>query len=254
MKLCCHQIVAVMRRKSVVLFSGLVVTFLCVICILPSFSNFGPRDPNKIKHMYSYLALGDSYTIGEQVPMTGNFPHQAVALLKKRDIDISDPVIIATTGWTTDELAASIREHNIRETFSIVTLLIGVNNQYRGRTVENYREEYEQLLVQAIGFAHNVPERVFVLSIPDWGATPYAEGKDRTQIAKEIDSYNAAKKEITLRHKCHFIDITESTRQNGADHNFLAPDLLHPNDREYAIWAEQLATEVEKELRHGTSK
>ena len=148
--------------------------------------------------MYTYLALGDSYTIGELVPMHENFPFQTVDLLRKNSIDVADPVIIATTGWTTDELAASIMEHNIMETFSFVTLLIGVNNQYRGRSLENYREEYLELLNQAIAYAGGITSRVFVLSIPDWAATPFAEGKDRNTIALEIDDYNAACRFITM--------------------------------------------------------
>ncbi|PQJ13149.1 lysophospholipase [Flavipsychrobacter stenotrophus] len=199
--------------------------------------------------MYSYLALGDSYTIGEQVSSQDNFPHQAVSLLQKKHVDVGEPVIIATTGWTTDELAASIREHNLVEKFSIVSLLIGVNNQYRGRSVENYREELEQLVNQAVGFANGKPENVFVLSIPDWGVTPFAEGRDRQKIAMEIDAYNAAKKEITLAHKCHYIEITESTRKNGTDPAYLAGDGLHPSEKEYAIWAERLADEIEKQLK-----
>ena len=142
--------------------------------------------------MYTYLALGDSYTIGELVPMHDNFPHQAVRLLRKQHIEVADPVIIATTGWTTDELAASIREHNLKETFSFVTLLIGVNNQYRGRSIENYQQEFLQLLNQAIAFAGDKPGNVIVLSIPDWGVTPFAEDRDRQKIANEIDRYNAA--------------------------------------------------------------
>ncbi|XZF16464.1 SGNH/GDSL hydrolase family protein [Chitinophagaceae bacterium MMS25-I14] len=199
--------------------------------------------------MYTYLALGDSYTIGELVPKEENFPHQAVTLLHKEKIDVADPVIIAVTGWTTDELAASIREHNIHETFSFVTLLIGVNNQYRGRSLENYKEEFTQLLNQAIVFANGHTQHVFVLSIPDWGVTPFAEGKDRAEIAHEIDAYNAANKEITAVHKCHYIDITDSTRQNGQKTEFLAEDGLHPSGKEYAVWAERLVPEITKTLK-----
>ena len=202
------------------------------------------------KHMYTYLALGDSYTIGEQVPMHDNFPHQAVQLLRKQHVDVADPVIIATTGWTTDELAASIREHNVRETFSFVSLLIGVNNQYRGRSIENYKEEFTQLLNQSIAFAKGQPEKVFVLSIPDWGVTPFADGKDRHKIAVEIDAYNAVCKEIALAHKCHFIEITESTRKNGQDKDYLAGDGLHPSGKEYGVWAEKLADDVVKTLKN----
>jgi lysophospholipase L1-like esterase len=203
----------------------------------------------RTKHMYTYLALGDSYTIGELVPAKENFPHQAVDLLAKKKMSVTNPVIIATTGWTTDELAASIREHNIHETFSFVSLLIGVNNQYRGRSVENYRQEFEQLLNQSIGFAGGKANHVFVLSIPDWGATPFAEGRDRAKIAHEIDAYNAAKKEITLAHHCHYIEITASTRHNGQNPEYLVSDGLHPSGKEYGIWAERLAAEVEKEFQ-----
>ncbi|HEY1032832.1 MAG TPA: SGNH/GDSL hydrolase family protein [Flavipsychrobacter sp.] len=199
--------------------------------------------------MYTYLALGDSYTIGEQVSSDENFPHQTVGLLKTQGIEVANPVIIATTGWTTDELAASIREHNITDTFSFVTLLIGVNNQYRGRDLENYKEEYTQLLDIAIRYANGHTQNVFVLSIPDWGVTPFAEGKDRAQIAKDIDAYNAAKKEITLAHKCHYIDITDSTRKNGTTAEYLAEDGLHPSGKEYKIWAERLVPEVAKALK-----
>lgn len=232
------------------LLSGTVL-LAAVIVVLQSFSAQTGRQPpfKKAKQMYSYLALGDSYTIGEQVSSQDNFPHQAVSLLQKKHIDVGEPVIIATTGWTTDELAASIREHNLVEKFSVVSLLIGVNNQYRGRPVENYRGELEQLVNQAIGFADGKAEHVFVLSIPDWGVTPFAEGKDRQKIASEIDAYNAAKKEITLAHKCHYIEITESTRKHGTDPAYLAGDGLHPSGKEYTVWAERLADEIEKQLK-----
>jgi lysophospholipase L1-like esterase len=205
--------------------------------------------PKKSKKMYTYLALGDSYTIGEQVPMHDNFPHQVVQLLRRQQFDVADPVIIATTGWTTDELAAAISEHNIHETFSFVTLLIGVNNQYRGRGIENYRMEYKQLLDQAIAFANGSAQHVFVLSIPDWGVTPFAEGRDQQKIAGEIDEYNAACKEITLAGKCRYIDITASTREHGLDRAYLAADGLHPSAKEYAIWAEKMANAVYKILK-----
>jgi lysophospholipase L1-like esterase len=181
--------------------------------------------------------------------MNENFPHQTVEVLKKKHIDIAQPDIIATTGWTTDELAASIQEHNITDTFSIVSLLIGVNNQYRGSDLDNYREEFEQLLNKAIAFAGNNPERVFVLSIPDWGVTPFADGKDNAKIAGEIDHYNSANKEITANHNCRYIEITESTRTNGTNKDYLAEDGLHPSGLEYAVWANLLADAVEQELK-----
>ncbi|MBE2290168.1 MAG: SGNH/GDSL hydrolase family protein [Chitinophagaceae bacterium] len=198
--------------------------------------------------MYTYLALGDSYTIGEQVPASDNFPNQTTRLLRSSGIEVVDPVIIATTGWTTDELAASIREHNIRDTFSFVTLLIGVNNQYRGRSIENYEEEFLQLLHTAIGFAGNNTNRVFVLSIPDWGVTPFAADRDRAKVASEIDAYNASCRRITLTNGCHHLDITDSTRLHGNDAEYLVADELHPSGKEYAIWAERLTKQIKEEL------
>ena len=194
--------------------------------------------------MISYLALGDSYTIGEQVLPADNFPNKTVSILKEKGVDAADPVIIATTGWTTDELATAIREHNINETFSVVSLLIGVNNQYRGRSVENYGEEFLSLLNQAMFFADNQPNRVFVLSIPDWGVTPFAADRDKAKIAVEIDAYNDACRGITEMLHCNYIEITESTRHNGHNPDFLAPDLLHPSNMEYAIWANRLADKI----------
>jgi lysophospholipase L1-like esterase len=198
--------------------------------------------------LLSYLALGDSYTIGEQVPFAENFPNQIVALLRQQKMEVVDPVIIATTGWTTDELQAAIREKAINETFSFVSLLIGVNNQYRGRSLDNYQEEFTQLLLQAIHFAGGHSDKVFVLSIPDWGVTPFAEGKDRAQIALEIDQYNNAAQKIALEHQCHFIDITDSTRTNATKEDFLVGDQLHPSAKEYAVWADRFAAVLTKYL------
>lgn len=199
--------------------------------------------------MMSYLALGDSYTIGEQVPLKENFPYQTAALLHKKGFGIADPVIVAVTGWTTDELAAAIREHHLENTFSFVTLLIGVNNQYRGRSLENYKGEFTSLLNLAIGFAGGVSQHVFVLSIPDWGVTPFAEGKDRKKIAEEIDAYNKANREITQQHKCYYLYITDSTREAAKDNSLLAPDGLHPSAKEYKVWAEHLAPLIEEALK-----
>lgn len=199
--------------------------------------------------MYTYLALGDSYTIGEQVSLEDNFPYQTVRLLKEQKIEVADPVIVAKTGWTTDELAMALREEGIKETFSLVTLLIGVNNQYRGRELENYRQEFTQLLDQAIVFANGHARNVFVLSIPDWGVTPFAGDRDRGKVAEEIDAYNAANKEIALAYHCNYLDITDSTRRNGTNTEFLAEDGLHPSGKEYAIWADRLAKQVSAVLK-----
>lgn len=187
---------------------------------------------------YSYLALGDSYTIGEQVLPEENFPNQTVKLLENI---IAHQEIIATTGWTTDELDAAIDAANIVKQYDIVSLLIGVNNQYRGRTLSNFKIEFEHLLQRAIQFANNKTNHVFVLSIPDWGVTPFAEGRDRKKIAEEIDCYNLVCKTAAEKFKTHYIDITASQRIDGNKDEYLAADKLHPSGKEYAKWAIKLA-------------
>ena len=191
--------------------------------------------------MKTYLALGDSYIIGEQVLAEENFPNQTVALLNGK---LSIPQIIATTGWTTDELDAAITAANITTTFDIVSLLIGVNNQYRERTVNNFEIEFEHLLQRAIAFANNNSTHVVVLSIPDWGVTPFAEGRDREKIAREIDAYNLVCKIAAQKFNTHFIDITTAQRLDGNKEEFLAADKLHPSGKEYKKWAERLAEKI----------
>ena len=203
---------------------------------------------------YSYLALGDSYTIGEGVLAEENFPSQTVGLLNKTaqtlstdsipDSGYNKPKIIAKTGWTTDELDAAIDAASITTHYDIVSLLIGVNNQYRGRSVSEYKVQFDHLLQRSIGFAAAKNNRVFVLSIPDWGVTPFADGRDRTEIASAIDAYNAAAQHICEQHNIVFIDITVSQRVDGNKKGFLVTDGLHPSAREYAKWAEKLATAI----------
>lgn len=193
---------------------------------------------------YHYLALGDSYTIGEMVPGPENFPNQVAAQLQITAPGFQSPRIIAKTGWTTDELTAGIAAANtadpLRGSYDFVSLLIGVNNQYRGRSVDDYKPEFEQLLIKAIAYAGGRKERVVVLSIPDWGVTPFAIGRDRAQIAREIDSYNAASKAIALQYQVKYIDITPWTREAATDNTLLASDGLHPSGKEYRRWAEKV--------------
>jgi lysophospholipase L1-like esterase len=197
----------------------------------------------EVSKKYQWLALGDSYTIGESVALPCNFPNQAAAMMKT-DSSAFETRIIARTGWTTDELETGIISANharpLLSNYEFVSLLIGVNNQYRGRSVENYKTEFEELLKKAIRFAGNRPDRVVVLSIPDWGVTPFAEGRDRTQIAREIDAHNSANKEISLQYNIHYLDITAWTREAAFDLSLLAPDGLHPSAKEYRRWAERI--------------
>lgn len=191
-----------------------------------------------------YLALGDSYTIGEQVPQNQSFPFQFRDLISHQGVKLPDPVVIAKTGWTSDELAMALQESPLSGPFSLVTLLIGVNDQYRGRTLESYLENLSSLIGSAIALAGGDPNRVYLLSIPDWGTTPFAEGKDREQIARQIDLFNQKKKEQAVSAGTHFLDITDSTRAHGSLHEFLVEDGLHPNEKEYAIWAGRLAAAI----------
>lgn len=191
--------------------------------------------------MISYLVLGDSYTIGEQILLAESFPYQVVQILRSKGIEIYAPEIIAKTGWTTDELSVAIERTTFLKQYDLVSLLIGVNNQYRGRSADEYQKEFEGLLKKAICFAGNDPAKVFVLSIPDWGTTPFAEGRDRNSIAQEIDAYNEACKNSTEKYGSHFIEITRSQRKDNDMPGMLAADGLHPSGKEYAKWADKLA-------------
>lgn len=203
----------------------------------------------------SLLCLGDSYTIGESIPITESFPYQTIKLLRKEGFNFQPPEIIAKTGWTTDELQTAIYDHKFLPSYDFVTLLIGVNNQYRGRNVVEYNNEFESLLKQAIAFAGSKPDRVIVLSIPDWGITPFAEarlpdgqGRDRKKIADEIETYNSANKTISGNYQVHYIDITPGTRKATTDRSLLAADGLHPSAKEYAEWAEKIVTIIKRQL------
>ena len=196
------------------------------------------------KTTFSYLALGDSYTIGESLPAADNFPNQTVQILRTSGYDFKPAEIVAKTGWTTDELQSKMDNYGFRPSYNFVTILIGVNNQYRGRPVDTYKPEFENLLKQSIQFAENKPDHVIVLSIPDWGVTPYASGRDRNQIAREIDAYNAANKTISDQYNVHYLDITQWTREAASDLSLVATDGLHPSAKEYKRWSEKLADKI----------
>ena len=195
--------------------------------------------------MYSFLALGDSYTVGEQVPLHHSFPYLCTQLLRDRGIAMAAPEIVAVTGYTTDELNTLIAETRLLPPYDLVTLLIGVNNQYRGRSAASFQPEFEQLLQQAITFSGNRKKHVVVLSIPDWGVTPFGASKDPVKIAEEIDQYNSVCAAVALEAGIHFINITENQRADGALEAFLASDQLHPSGKEYAKWARELADYAE---------
>ena len=200
-------------------------------------------------HSRSYLALGDSYTIGESVPESGRFPEQTVKLLSAKSFVFSPPQIIAKTGWTTGNLLNAIAGADLHPPYDLVSLLIGVNNQYQGRSIDEYETEFELLLTKAIELAGKDTTRVVVFSIPDWGATPFASGRNREQISREIDAFNAVNKRITLNKNVQYIDITPGTREAINDPALVAADGLHPSAKEYARWAEAFITRIEHRLK-----
>jgi len=199
----------------------------------------------------SYLALGDSYTIGESVPRASSFPFQLKNLLNNANKSIADPKIIATTGWTTDELQQAIVQAKITQKFDFVTLLIGVNNQYRNYPIDTYKKEFSELLQTAIAFANGDKSRVFVVSIPDWGVTPFGHQATKTPqtIAAEIDAFNLANREITLAAGVSYTDITPGSRKAETDLSLVAGDGLHPSAKMYADWANALLPKVAAVLK-----
>ncbi len=193
------------------------------------------------KHYYTYLALGDSYTIGESVPLHESFPYQTVQSLRKTGYPFQAPEIVAKTGWTSSELAAHLLHTSLNESYDFVSLLIGVNNQYRGLAIADFETDFVFLLYKAIRLAGNKADHVIVLSIPDWGVTPFAVDRDTVAISNEIDRFNQVCASIASANKVHYIDITQDTRQAGHDKSLLASDQLHYSGKAHAVWAAELA-------------
>ena len=189
----------------------------------------------------TFLALGDSYTIGEGVVPGERWPAQLVARLRDEGFDMADPQIIATTGWTTDELSAAMDATSFASPYGLVTLLIGVNNQYRGRSLDEYRGQFRELLQRASELAGGKAGHVIVVSIPDWGITPFAarEGRDLSCVAREIDAFNAAACAETGSVGAHWIDVTTISRATGARAE-LIDDGLHPSGAQYTRWVEAI--------------
>lgn len=200
-------------------------------------------------HYNTLLCLGDSYTIGEGVPLHQSFPYQTIHLLRSEGAHFHAPEIVAKTGWTSTELAEHILHTRLNEHYDFVTLLIGVNNQYRELSIDDYKTDFEFLLKKAIHFAHKDVNRVIVLSIPDWSVTPFAKDRDIDKIATEIDAFNLACEQITEQHKVCFINITPSTRQAKDDASVLTTDGLHYSGKEMRDWAEIIATIILDQLK-----
>ncbi|MBK7320497.1 MAG: SGNH/GDSL hydrolase family protein [Anaerolineales bacterium] len=186
-----------------------------------------------------YLALGDSYTIGESVAENKRWPNQLAAMLSEQGIQ-TDVTIIARTGWTVDELWEGVQANPPDGTYDLVTLLIGVNDQYRGYPLDGYREDFRFMLGKAIEYAGGDPQRVVVLSIPDWGFTPFAASRETEPISLQIDEFNAVNLEETKSAGAHYVDVTIISRMAMDDFELIASDRLHPSGKMYSLWAEKV--------------
>ena len=197
-----------------------------------------------------FLALGDSYTIGESVPVELNFPNQLFRMANEEGIRMEKPRIIAKTGWTTDELIKGIEEANeaepIGKDHDLVSLLIGVNNQYQGKLVEEFKKEFSALLEMALDFAGGRFKNLMIISIPDWGVTPFAADRDRNQISREIDAFNKVVETIAKSRNIHYIYVTKWTRESATNPELLAEDGLHPSGLEYERWSLQMLSYLKK--------
>lgn len=193
----------------------------------------------------SWLCLGDSYTIGEGVLLAEGFPYQTIELLRRKNFPIHAPELVAKTGWTTAELLTGIATRKFEAIYDFVTLLIGVNNQYRGGSTAVYATEFELLLKQALTFTGNRQDHVIVLSIPDWGVTPFAKGKDQHQISADIDRFNGINQTIAISAGVHYLDITPGTRHAIDQPDLIAQDGLHPSALLYSAWALAVANKMQ---------
>lgn len=181
-----------------------------------------------------YLALGDSYTIGEGIPFEHSYPKQIV-----NEISLIDSVrVIAKTGWTTDELIDTLDNVSLPK-YDIISLLIGVNNQFRGYSIENYVKEFENLLVRAINYSKN-KSKVFVLSIPDYGVTPFGKSRGKEKIYNEINTYNDISRSISEKYNIMYFNITDISREAESDTTLLADDKLHPSKKMYEMWIDKI--------------
>ncbi len=194
-----------------------------------------------MRSLKTYLALGDSYTIGSSVTEDQRFPNQAAVSLSQQGLPFKVPEIIATSGWTTGNLLSALASNAPATNYDIVTLLIGVNNQYQGRSQAEYKIQFTDLLNKAVGYAGGNKARVFVLSIPDYSVTAFAQNSDTARIAREINEFNAINKQITNSTGVAYLDITGISREARLDPTLIAGDGLHPSGKQYARWVALLA-------------
>lgn len=220
----------------------------CIACMRDEEIITSPINNNPdTKNGLTYLALGDSYTIGQSVAEDQRWPVLFARTMTGNGTTLSKPDIIAKTGWTTANLLSNISSVSAAKPYDLVSLLIGVNNQYQGLSIEQYRAEFRELLLKSINYAGGRSNRVFVLSIPDWGATPAGSGS-REVISKEIDQFNAVAKEECQKEKILFIDITPISRKALNDVTLVADDRLHYSGKMRQLWVDEAIPYVRKLL------
>lgn len=196
-----------------------------------------------------YLALGDSYTIGQGEEADGRFPQQLAAALAAKGWRLAPPTVIARTGWSVKQLSEALEASGRTGPYQLVTLLIGVNDQFRGGQAADYREPFAKLLARAIELAGGRPGRVVVVSIPDYGVTPFASAKGRESTAAAIDAFNAVNREESAKAGVHYVDVTPISRKAATDPTLLVADGLHPSRKMYAQWVEVILPAAEKALK-----
>ncbi len=214
--------------------------FLAIVFISCRNNSSCPDKMTDENKTIKFLALGDSYTIGEKVLEPLRWPNQLQKSLNELNIEVENPIIIAKTGWTTDELLQGINQENPQGTFDMVSLLIGVNNQYRGRDTSEYRIQFRELLELAIEFTGDNSSNVIVVSIPDWGVTPFAQGRDQKLISRQIDYFNKINYSETIKKGSQYVDITDISRKAEDDITLLAEDQLHPSGKMYSEWVQKI--------------
>ncbi len=217
------------------------LSFIFILSICFGLTNLQSQEKQNLR----YLALGDSYTIGEKVEHKNRWPVQLTKALNKAEIEVQETLIIAQTGWRTDDLLKAIEKNSVKGKFDLVSLLIGVNNQYQDKEISQYKEEFESLVKEAIAKSKTGAKGVFVVSIPDYGVTPFVK-KERDKIRKEIKNYNRIARKISKKFKVAFINITPISVKAKRDKSLLAEDNLHPSAKMYAQWVKKIKPVVVK--------
>ena len=207
-----------------------------------------PEVDNQVREtQLTYLALGDSYTIGESVEPEERWPVQLTEKLRAEGIAIQEPRIIATTGWTTQDLLRAMDSQLKNEKYDLVSVSIGVNNQYQGKSIDEYREDLYEVFKRAITYSESGVSGVFAVSIPDYGVTPFG-AQNAEEIARELDEFNKVFEEVTSEFGVDFYNITPISREAANQPDLIAQDQLHPSGKMYKLWVEHFYPEVKQKV------